>query len=86
MSFGRLRSDRNHAEIVAALRAQGWLVASTNRLGGFIDCVAFHPGRQQLRLVEVKTPKGKLKPSQEQLLAQGWPIVILRSVDDALVL
>ncbi len=86
MSFGRLRSDSNHAEIVSVLRAHGWLVESINRMGGFIDAIAFHPGRQQLRLVEVKTATGKLKPSQQRLIDAGWPITILRSAEDAVKL
>lgn len=86
MSFGRLRSDANHAEIVQALRQRGWLVESINRIGGFIDCVAFHPGRQVVRLVEIKTPKGRLKPSQQKLIDAGWPIAVLRSIEDAMLL
>jgi len=41
---------------------------------------------ESLRLVEVKSDKGKLTAWQALLQLEGWPIHILRSVDDAIAL
>ena len=47
------RTDQNHSQIVAALRALGWLVKSTAAVGdGFPDLVIAKQGR--VLLLEVK--------------------------------
>ena len=77
----RARIDTSHPEIVAALRACGWLVKSTAALPNWIDAIACKPGR--VVLLEFKTGKGKLRPSQDRLIEKGWPIQILRTAADA---
>lgn len=80
----RKRVDANHGEIVKVLRRLGWRVLDTSRAGdGFPDLVAYHLATGELRLVEVKTPKGKLTAGQQRLLDEGWPIVTCRSVEQA---
>ena len=83
--------DRNHGEIRDALRALGWYVYDTSRLGGgFPDLVCAKNGR--LVLVEVKD--GTLKPSARQLTPAeqdvhlefalaGIDVWIVESLDDA---
>lgn len=77
------RTDANHWQIVKALRACGWLVRDVHTLPLWIDLTVYHPGRDVLRLVEVKTESGKLAPAQERLITDGWPIHVLRCVEDA---
>ena len=73
--------DLNHTEIVTALRKLGWSVLSLAAVGkGVPDLLCHRAG--VLRLCEVKGPKGKLTEDQE-VFHKLWPVVILRSVDDA---
>jgi hypothetical protein len=78
------RRDSTEAAIFDALRKAGCMVYPTDQP---FDAIVCHRGR--LNLVECKTPTTKagkviMKPSQEKLIAEGWPVVILKSVDDAL--
>lgn len=75
------RVDRNHGEIIQALRACGWLVYDTSRLAGFCDLVAHKQGRTVL--VEVKTAKGKPTKAQLALAMMGWPVRTVRTIWDA---
>jgi hypothetical protein len=85
MSYAR-RVDDNHAEIVATLRALGWDVLDTSRLPGFVDLVAWHYGRQRLRLIEVKRRSGRFSAAQRRLQERKWPIVTIRTRDEAVSL
>ena len=78
------RIDGTHRAIVLTLRGLGWRVVDTHEVPGFVDAVAHRHGR--VRLVEIKTAAGPLTASQAKLIAEGWPIQILRSVDDAIAL
>ncbi len=79
------RTDGNHAAIVAALRCVGCLVADCSRVGhGFPDVLILHRGTCQLVLIEIKTLKGKRTPDQVRFEARGWPVQIVRSVEEAL--
>lgn len=81
------RSDGNKKEIVAALESKGWDVFDTGDVGnGFPDLVVRHPYLHKVVLVEVKTKTGKLEPKQQRLIADGWPIVVVRNVEEALAL
>ena len=79
------RTDANHRAIKRALEQCGWYVIDTHTLPGFVDLVAKHAA-WGLKLIEVKTAKGTLTPAQENLRSHGWPVVILRSVEDAAAL
>ncbi len=80
MSYAR-RVDRTHAEVMNALRKCGWLVQDTSRLKGWCDLTAARAGR--VLLIEVKTLKGKPTSAQLELIAAGWPILTVRSADEA---
>jgi len=84
MSYAR-RVDAPHKLITEALRKCGWLVADTSRLKGWCDLVAYKPG-PGVKLIEVKAPKGKLTAAQLKLRAEGWPIYVVRTLEDALAL
>lgn len=70
--------DANHKQIVAALEAGGCSVES---IGRPVDIVVGRAGRNYL--FEIKTPKGKLRATQERFFAK-WRghAGILRSVED----
>lgn len=86
------RTDGNHAAIVEALRASGWYVHDTSRLGhGFPDLVVARNG--QLRLVEIKDgakPPSKRTLTPEEVAValafqlQSVQIHILSSINEAL--
>lgn len=77
------KRDANEPEIVHALRKAGAVVWYQDK--PFDLLVGF---RGRLIAMEVKTPFGKLKPSQVEALAEsivrGLPFYVVRSVDDAL--
>lgn len=76
----KARRDANEAEIVAAFRALGCTVETTDKP---VDLVVGKNGRTHL--VEVKAEGGKLTPAQERFLADwrgDW--CICRSVEDVL--
>lgn len=78
--YGRV--DRNHGEIVDALRQRGWQVLSLADIGdGAPDLLVYRVG-QPLRLVEVKAKGGVITRLQEDFMAKGWPVTIVRSVAD----
>jgi hypothetical protein len=76
------RVDANHAEIVDAYRARGYRVLSLARQGDGVPDLLVHRNDVGFRLVEVKTLKGKLRRQQEAFQAKGWPVTVIRSVDD----
>lgn len=80
------RTDATQRPIVDALRKCGWFWIDATTLGfGKPDGFAVKPGK--VRLVEIKTPKGKLTADQIDFHALcPEPIHILRSVDDAVAL
>lgn len=87
----RAKTDANHAAIRDALRANGWHVEDTARLGGgFPDLVAIRHGI--VEFIEIKD--GRKPPSKRQLTpleqvtvlkfhAAGKRILVLESVDQA---
>lgn len=86
MSPFRKRLDSNHKAIVEAFRKCGYLVMSTSSLGqGFGDLVVARPFKpDSVQIIEIKTPRGKLRETQQQFTQAGWPVVIVRSVDQVL--
>jgi len=81
----RARTDKNSIEIVRVLRQLGFLVFDCSRTGGgYPDLTVCKAGHVQL--VELKTPTGKLTPDQQRFIQAGWPVSIVRSVEDALLL
>lgn len=82
----RGKVDMIHHEVVEALRKAGWKVRSLATIGaGVPDLLCYRPG-QPIRLVEVKAKGTVITRDQELFIAEGWPVTIVRSVDDALAL
>ena len=82
----RARTDANQSAIVEALRAVGWKVQSTATIGGGFPDLVVSRGHD-VRLVEVKQARGTLTADQQAFIVRdGWPVTIVRSVDEALSL
>lgn len=77
------KRDSNEGPIVEAFRAMGCLV---QRMDQPVDLLIYVPmaRAQRMHLVEVKVPGGKLNDNQRGFVALGWPVHIIRSVDEAL--
>lgn len=75
------KRDSIEPSIVKALRDAGYLVTE----GGWLcDLIVFDPvGAGRLHLLEVKSARGKLTPTQEGAIKQGWPVRVVRSVEQA---
>lgn len=78
----RVSLDANHAEIVRSLRAVGARVIELARLGASPDLLVYFRGR--VYVAELKDGSNGLEPSQKALIADGWPLCVWRSVDEAL--
>ena len=79
------RVDKNHPELVRALRDAGCTVVSLADLGNPRGCPDLLAGYRGLTiLVEVKGAKGKLNALQQDWHDRwtGSPVVVIRSVDD----
>lgn len=64
-----------------AMRECGWLVHDTSSQGnGFPDLVCARNG--VVVLVEIKLARGKLTADQVAFMDNGWPVTIVRTVDD----
>jgi hypothetical protein len=84
MRVGQARKrDQNEPAIVDALTRCGLRVAKVS-LPGFPDLVVYGP-RCGVRLLEVKSKAGRLTPAQVEHTAAGWPVVVVRTVEDALL-
>lgn len=76
--------DSTQKAIVEALRAAGWRVRSLAQVGhGMGDLLAYKPN-VGLRLIECKTGKGALTADQMAFIADGWPVYVVRSAEEAL--
>jgi hypothetical protein len=72
------KRDGNEPGIIAALEAMGCMV---HRMDTPVDLLVLHRGT--VHLVEVKAKRGTLTKDQ-RLFVEGWPVTVLRSVDDAI--
>lgn len=81
----RAKVDASQSEIVEVYRAHGWLVDDQQaRLGGGRpDLLCYHPATKRYEQVECKTGKGTLRPEQILFMERGWPVIVLRSADEA---
>lgn len=78
------RTDANQREMIQALERLGWTVKDTSRYPGFCDAIAHRAGA--LRLLEFKVKGGKLTPAQVEFQASGFPVVVIRTVEDCAAL
>lgn len=80
------RTDRNHTEIVKALRSIGCEVQSLAGIGkGCPDLLVSL--RQRMYLFEVKSKGGKLTPDQKAWIGK-WraPVYVVHDVDECLAM
>ena len=84
---GRMRAkrvDANHAEIKRAFERLGCDVLDLSGVGRDCpDLLVRVRAIDRWMLVEVKTPKGRIRPGQAAF-AERWPVQVVRSVDDAM--
>lgn len=78
------RTDGPHADIRDGLRRHGWLVHDNRGHNGGADLIGSPPGRKRIVWFEVKRVRGKLRPKQQALIEQGWPIQIVTNLQEAL--
>lgn len=75
------RTDRNHAELVDVLRTLGWHVVDLHTVPCFVDAIAQRAG--ELRLLEFKADaRSPYTAAQMRLFDRGWPIWVLRNLED----
>lgn len=73
------RLDANHKAICGVWERRGLLVLSLASLGGgAADLALCNPWTREIRLVEIKTAKGKLRESQLAFQQKGWPVNVVR--------
>jgi len=81
----RGRVDRNHGELVSALLRCGYLVQSLATIGGGCPDVLTYRRDRGLELLEFKaTARAPLTPAQRTFTQLGWPVRIVRSLDEVL--
>ncbi len=73
------KRDANEPSIVQALLFAGCRVYPLDRP---YDLLVLRAGR--LYLLEVKSKRGTLTPSQEALMAEGWPVTVVWEPEQAL--
>lgn len=76
------KRDAAEKPIVQALKQAGAMLIRVSEKGA-PDLVVYHP-RSGVRLLEVKSRGGTATAAQERRSLEGWPIVTVRTVDDAL--
>jgi len=77
------QADRNQSEIVSTLRQLG---AHVVVLGGVVDLLVWAGGRWWVCDVKNTEGRNRLTSTQQGMIQAGLPIVLLRSVDDAVAL
>ena len=82
------RIDATQREIAEVLKAFGCQILYLHQVGGGCPDLLVNPRRtgrypSGLVLVECKDRSGQLRKSQQKLIDAGWPIVVLRSAEEA---
>lgn len=75
------RADGTQADIVEGLRGAGYLVEVIEYP---FDLLVQDSATGSTWLVECKSARGHLTPTQERLIASGWRVVIARCLADAM--
>lgn len=73
------KRDGNENEIAKALRNAGYLV----KFQKDYDLLVSRPGWKHCYLIEVKNKHGRLTPSQQKMLEEGWPLNVVWSGEEA---
>lgn len=76
------KRDANESEIVKELRACGYLVKYLNEW----DLQVCRRNDKMIWMMEVKTEDGEIRKSQQELIDEGWPLHIVRNVEDAMAI
>lgn len=74
------KRDSSEPSIIEVLEKAGCKV---KRIDEPVDLLVKYRGA--LRLVEVKTGKGRLTKRQKDFIEEGWPVNVIRDVDEALL-
>lgn len=83
MRVGQARKrDANETPIVKALERIGVRVHRISSKG-FADLITYSP-KHGVVLLEVKSKVGKLTAAQVEHRDDGWPVIVVRSVAEAL--
>jgi len=78
------RKDANHNEIARAFERMGCDVLDLSGVGKDCpDLLVRVRAIDRWMLVEVKTPKGRIKPGQAAF-AERWPVKVVRTIEDAI--
>ena len=78
------RRDANHGRIVRALQRVGTEVVDLGGVGrGVPDLLTCRQG--VIRLLEIKTEKGRNGTSQNEFRTRGWPVSVVRNEEEALM-
>lgn len=79
------KRDQNEQAIIRAFKSMGCMVA---RLDQPVDLLMYCPMARgpRMHLIEVKMPKSDLNDNQRAFVAAGWPVHVIRSVDEAIAL
>lgn len=77
------KRDANEPEIVSALETLGCVV---RRMDTPCDLLIKVPGVRSPVLAEVKMPKGVITKDQQDFMAAGFEVWILRDVQDAITM
>jgi hypothetical protein len=82
--IGRVKRDANHGDVVRALEAVGCTVVDLSMVGGGCpDLLVYRRSTGLLRLLEIKTEKGRLSLGQ-LAFARLIPVWVVRSPMEAL--
>ena len=71
------KRDANEREIIDALQSIGAKVIQLDRFDLLVKY------KEKIFLIEVKSKTGKLTESQQELIDDGWPLNIVRTVEQA---
>jgi hypothetical protein len=75
------RTDSTQSDIVEGLRAAGYLVEVIEYP---FDLLVQDPNTGGTWLVECKSARGRLTPTQERLIAAGWRVAVARCLAEAM--
>lgn len=81
----RLRKDANHSDVVSWFEHCRCLVWDAAAHGAPFDLLVRTPSGR-IVVVEVKHGKGKLTDNERDMIADGWPVRIVRDVDDVVAI
>jgi len=76
------KRDTIEPDVIKIAKSWGWLVKQFD----LWDLQCYHPGADIQLSVEVKTGDATLTDSQADLIREGWPLYVIRSIHEAEIL